>query len=109
MNAHHLLGIEFRKAVCCGNPSFVETELRLISGPGAGYVLGIVIEAIIQFQAGTDQPDPIHLTAHFMKPTSPGRCEVRIRVLRTGKGFRNLTATVVQNVSWLLSTCHMVV
>ena len=65
----------------------------------AGYVLGLILEAIIKNQAGSSHPHPIHLTAHFIKSTSIGPFEVHIRIVKRGKGFMNLTANLVQCVS----------
>ena len=61
--------------------------------------MGLILEAVTKNQCGSPHPDPIHLTAHFIRPTSVGEFEVHIRVVKKGKGFVNLTANLVQRVS----------
>ena len=53
----------------------------------------------MQYQAGTNHPDPVHATAHFLRPTTPGAFEVHIQVIKTGRNFRLLTAKLLQDVS----------
>ncbi|KAI9452445.1 thioesterase-like superfamily-domain-containing protein [Russula earlei] len=64
--------------------------------PNGGYLLGIVIEATAHFQSDSTHKDPLHLTAHFLRPLSVGLAEVRVRRLRSGQGFTHLSAELVQ-------------
>ena len=62
----------------------------------AGFVLGLAIDAAMKYQEGSSHPDPIHVTAHFMRSASVGPYEVHIRILKVGKGFKNLSVAFVQ-------------
>ena len=75
----------------------LETGQTVLKLP-PGYTLGLVLESVIQYQAGTQHRDPVHVTAHFMRPPTPGHFEVHVNVLKTGRSFRNLTARLVQDV-----------
>ncbi|KAI0786753.1 thioesterase-like superfamily-domain-containing protein [Abortiporus biennis] len=65
--------------------------------PNGGYVLGLILEAVVQQQAGSSHPDPIHVTAHFLRSAAVAPFEVHIRILKPGKGFCNLTANFIQD------------
>lgn len=64
----------------------------------AGYVLALILDAAVKHQAGSPHPDPIHLTAHFMRSAVVGPFEVHIKVLKVGKGYKNMSVNFVQNV-----------
>jgi hypothetical protein len=68
----------------------------------AGYVLGIIIDAVVRNQAESSQPDPIHISAHYLEPSTPGVVEVRIRKHRAGRRYSNITADLYQKVSVVL-------
>jgi len=61
-----------------------------------GYLLAIVIDAVTQFQSRSAHKDPLHVTAHFLRPVSVGSVEIHVRRLRTGQWLTNLTAELVQ-------------
>jgi Acyl-CoA thioesterase N-terminal domain len=61
--------------------------------------LGCILEAVIHSQSTTGQPDPIHLSSHFLAASRPGAYEIRISRVRTGRQFSNLIAHFFQNVS----------
>lgn len=63
-----------------------------------GYVLAVILDAVIQRQKGTNTPDPVHISAHYLEPSKPGPFEVRIKPLRSGKRYSNITADLYQNV-----------
>lgn len=64
-----------------------------------GYVLGLILESAIKKQSDTSHPDPIHVTAHFLRSaTTSSPFEVHIQILKPGRGFTNLTANLVQEV-----------
>jgi len=52
----------------------------------------------MKYQATTSHPDPIHVTAHFLRATTVGSFEVHVRNLRTGKSFTNISADLIQDV-----------
>ncbi|KAI0059620.1 hypothetical protein BV25DRAFT_1889604 [Artomyces pyxidatus] len=64
--------------------------------PHGGYVLSLIIEACLHYQEGSSSPDPIHVTAHYLRATSVGPLEVRVRTIRTGKTLSNISAELVQ-------------
>jgi hypothetical protein len=64
----------------------------------AGYVLGVIVDAVVQNQRDTSQPDPIHISAHYLEPSMPGKVEVRIKELRPGRRYSNITADLYQKV-----------
>ncbi|KAI0784658.1 thioesterase-like superfamily-domain-containing protein [Abortiporus biennis] len=75
----------------------VDEEWVVAVVPNGGYILGLILEAVVQQQAKTSHPDPIHVTAHFLKSAIVAPFEVHIRILKPGKGFCNLTANFVQD------------
>ncbi|ESK95191.1 hypothetical protein Moror_1009 [Moniliophthora roreri MCA 2997] len=76
----------------------MDEEWCVGSVPNGGYALGLIIEACMKRQAAVklSHPDPVHVTAHFLRTTAVSPFEVHIRQLKTGKGFTNLTADLIQ-------------
>ncbi|KAA1474689.1 hypothetical protein DENSPDRAFT_841315 [Dentipellis sp. KUC8613] len=72
--------------------------------PQGGYVLGLIIEACVQHQASTKLPDPLHVTAHYLKPTAIGPLEVHVRMLKSGQTLCNITAELIQNGTTKVTT-----
>ncbi|KAG6829516.1 hypothetical protein H0H92_004318 [Tricholoma furcatifolium] len=72
--------------------------------PNGGYVLALLVDACIQHQSASNHRDPIHVTAHFLRPSAPSKFEIRVRTLRTGRGFTNLTAELHQKGSLIITT-----
>ncbi|KAA1474691.1 hypothetical protein DENSPDRAFT_804531 [Dentipellis sp. KUC8613] len=72
--------------------------------PQGGYVLGLIIEACVQHQASTKLPDPLHVTAHYLKPTSLGPLEVHVRMLKSGQTLCNITAELIQKGTTKVTT-----
>lgn len=64
-----------------------------------GYLIGFIIDAVVRNQAESSHPDPIHISAHYLEPSSPGTVEIWIKEQRTGRRFWNLTADLYQEVS----------
>ncbi|KAF7314704.1 hypothetical protein MKEN_00944300 [Mycena kentingensis (nom. inval.)] len=64
--------------------------------PNGGYVLGLIIQSCVERQASGEQRDPIHVTAHFLQPSTIAPFRVEIRVLKSGRRFTNLLASLVQ-------------
>ncbi|KAG6860359.1 hypothetical protein C0995_012253 [Termitomyces sp. Mi166 len=52
----------------------------------------------------TRHPDPIHVTAHYLRSSQPSKFEIRVRTLKTGRGFTNLTAELYQQGTVTVST-----
>lgn len=72
-----------------------------------GYVLGLMLQACIEHQSSTKHLDPIHVTAHFMRSAVVGEFEVHIRVLKSGRGFTNLSVQFMQQVRNLFAYVSM--
>jgi hypothetical protein len=72
----------------------------------SGYVLALIVDACMHYQSSTAQPDPIHVTAHYLRTTSVSHFEVHIRTLKTGKGFSNIVADLIQKASTTTSTAR---
>jgi len=64
----------------------------------AGYALGVIVDAVVRNQADSSQPDPIHISAHYLEPSMPGTVEVRIKEQRSGRRYSNITADLYQKV-----------
>jgi acyl-CoA thioesterase len=62
--------------------------------PNGGYVLAVL--ASVLFDAA-DKPDPLSLTAHYLRPASPGPGVVEVEVFRTGRRHTHLHARLVQD------------
>ena len=63
-----------------------------------GYLLALILEACIQFQSTTAHIDPIHVTAHYLRASFAAPFTICIRSLKTGSGFTNLSAELLQEV-----------
>lgn len=68
-----------------------------------GYILGLIIESAMHRQESTPHPDPIHVTAHFLRPSAVGPFEVHVRTIKGGKGFMNIGADFIQKVRYFPS------
>ncbi|KAH6911572.1 thioesterase-like superfamily-domain-containing protein [Coprinopsis sp. MPI-PUGE-AT-0042] len=87
---------------------FIDPTWNVGNVPCGGYSLALVLEACIQHQARTSHFDPLHITSHFLRPTTPSASfTVRVQTLKTGKGFTNLTADLIQEGS-LRITAHAI-
>ncbi|TCD68057.1 hypothetical protein EIP91_011602 [Steccherinum ochraceum] len=76
---------------------YTDNDWTVLAIPNGGYILGLMIESSMQHQSSSLHPDPIHVTAHFMRSTIVGPFEVHINVLKTGKGLTNLSLQFIQN------------
>ena len=80
----------------------LEINATRLTGAITGYVLGLVIESAIKHQEASTHPDPIHVTAHFLKSAMVGPYEVHLRDLKVGRDFKHISAAFVQNVGQVL-------
>lgn len=55
-------------------------------------------DAVVQYQIGTSQPDPIHIAAHFLRPSTFSPFEVRVTPIKSGSQNSNLSVEFVQKV-----------
>lgn len=56
-----------------------------------------MLDAAIKHQSSTSQRDICHCTAHFVRSALPQAFEVHIRIIKTGRGFTNLSASLMQD------------
>ncbi|KAJ2927492.1 hypothetical protein H1R20_g9608, partial [Candolleomyces eurysporus] len=64
------------------------------------YALALILQSCIQHQASTPHVDPLHISAHFLRPTnSQVPFKVYVQTVKTGKGFSNLVAEFRQEDS----------
>jgi hypothetical protein len=62
-----------------------------------GYQLALITSGIKHFQIGS-HPDPAHLTASFLGPAGPGKIELLLKRIKSGRNWTNIEAKLVQNV-----------
>lgn len=66
------------------------------SYPNGGYLLAIVARAL---GAASSQPDPLTVTAHFLRPPVPGPALVEVEQLRAGRTQATVMARLMQGDS----------
>jgi hypothetical protein len=71
-----------------------------------GYILGLMVDAVMNFQSTTPHKDPIHVTAHFLRQSAVEPFEIHLRVLRSGKIFTNIIAEFIQKVHLIWTCLH---
>lgn len=62
--------------------------------PNGGYVLAVIAAALFD---ASDKPDPLSLTAHYLRPATPGPGVVEVEVVRQGRRHTHLHARLVQD------------
>ncbi|KAG6876760.1 hypothetical protein C0993_000587 [Termitomyces sp. T159_Od127] len=75
-----------------------------LSVPNGGYVLALLVDACIQHQSMSDHRDPIHVTAHYLRTSIPSHFDIRVRIVRSGRAFTNLTAELYQQEALIITT-----
>ena len=67
--------------------------------PNGGYLLAVAARAAgAELHAtGTDHPDPLAATAHFLRAPDAGAAEVAVEVLRAGRSASQVRAALVQD------------
>jgi acyl-CoA thioesterase len=63
--------------------------------PNGGYVLACVVEALRR-EAGPDHPDPLTMTAHYLRPTSVDPADIHTEVIRVGRRHAHVEGRLVQ-------------
>lgn len=64
------------------------------AAPNGGYLARILLAGIEQ---SLPHPDPFSMTTHFLSTAKPGPAEVRVEVVRAGKGHSTAQASLVQD------------
>lgn len=68
------------------------------ANPNGGYLLALAAQAMRQ--AVPEQPDPLSITVHYLRPGLAGQpCHVETRLLRRGRTLSTVAATLVQDGS----------
>ena len=63
------------------------------NNPNGGYLMGIAARAML---ADSGQPDPWSVTAHFLSPPEPGPVTVSTEVVKPGRTYSTVAASIVQ-------------
>lgn len=67
-------------------------------GVNGGYSLAVIGNAVRDRLTETGHVDPFSVSAHYLSATAPGPAVVETRVVRTGRRFSTVAATLVQDV-----------
>jgi hypothetical protein len=67
-------------------------------GVNGGYSLAVIGNAVRDRLAEAGHVDPFSVSAHYLSATVPGPAVVETRVVRTGRRFSTVAATLVQEV-----------
>jgi acyl-CoA thioesterase len=62
--------------------------------PNGGYVLGVALRALARVMP---EPDPLVVSAFFLRPTLPGPAEVATEMARAGRRIATGAAQVIQD------------
>ncbi|KAG8739572.1 hypothetical protein FRC10_005432 [Ceratobasidium sp. 414] len=75
----------------------VDPEWVIAKTPNGGYVLSLLVKACMKFQEKSKHRDPVHVTAHFMLPTTVSSYQIEVEIVHSGSRFTNLLAKLVQD------------
>ncbi|KAJ7063701.1 thioesterase-like superfamily-domain-containing protein [Mycena amicta] len=75
----------------------VDDDWAAGSAPNGGYVLGLIVQATLTHQGSLEHPAPLHVSAHYLQPTSRSPAEIHVRILKRGRSFVNILAELVQS------------
>jgi acyl-CoA thioesterase len=62
--------------------------------PNGGYVLAVVLAAVRQ---ALPAPDPLTVTAHYLRPSAPGPVHVHVETIKIGRQYSTAAARLLQN------------
>src|SRR5687767_2167616 len=71
----------------------VTDRWNALHGPNGGYLLALCVQALRQ---ALPSPDPLAVSAFFLRPAAPGPAVVRTEVVRTGRRISTGEARLVQ-------------
>ncbi|KAG8933207.1 hypothetical protein FRC02_012281 [Tulasnella sp. 418] len=74
----------------------LDPEWTVGSVPYGGYTLALVLNAAVNAQAKTEQPDPISISCHFLRALALSTAEIYVKTVRKGRQYTNLDITVIQ-------------
>jgi acyl-CoA thioesterase len=61
--------------------------------PNGGYVLAVGMAAL---HAALSHPDPLTVTAHYLRPSAPGPVRIAVETIKVGRRFSTATARLTQ-------------
>ena len=74
----------------------VQPRWNIGNNPNGGYLLALAAQALRRHMP--EQPDPLSLTAHYLRPGLSGQpCRIDTRLLRRGRQLSTLRATLSQD------------
>lgn len=74
----------------------VSPDWNIGPNPNGGYVLALLVDAMAR-ESGDTHPDPLTVTAHYLRPTSAGgSAEIAVDLVRRGRRHTHLEATLTQ-------------
>jgi len=92
-------GVILMYQTAVSQPKYVESSDCVERSLEIGFSLGLLLEACTQYQSSTKHPDPVNVTAHYLEIVQVAAFQVRVRTLKTGRGFSNVLAEFLQEVS----------
>lgn len=76
----------------------VEPAWNIGANPNGGYLLALTAQALRQ--CVPQQPDPLSITVHYLRPGLAGKaCHIDIQLLRSGRSASTLRAKLIQDGS----------
>jgi acyl-CoA thioesterase len=79
----------------------VTDRWNALGGPNGGYLLATCLQALKQ---DLPFPDPLAVSAHYLRPASPGAVTIRTEVVRTGRRVATGEARLLQGDREVLRT-----
>jgi hypothetical protein len=67
-------------------------------GVNGGYLLAVIGNAVKESLTGTGHGDPFSVSAHYLSASVPGPATVETRLVRAGRRFSTVAATLVQEI-----------
>jgi acyl-CoA thioesterase len=71
----------------------IDPRWNIGDNPNGGYTLVVAANAML---AACGRPDPLTLTAHYLAPPAMGEVEVAVEILRAGRRYATVSATMRQ-------------
>ena len=95
---------EFDEAIAIGANGNAELPERWTMGPGfahGGYLMSLALAAATTH---SQHPDPLSMSAHFMRPGRVGKAAVAAESLKSGRQLGTVTAQILQDAKVDIAT-----
>jgi hypothetical protein len=76
--------------------SAISPRWNIGDNPNGGYLLACLVRPMLETAAAHGKPDPLTVTAHYLRPTSAGDADIDVDVVRTGRRHVHLAARLTQ-------------